>query len=282
MSSFASDKSQGTVDIQASHHLWCFVTQIEEERRRDIDQSNSRREEFNQREKELSDMNARLQAIADKLEELKAERREGALERRENVKARSSVELGVKEMEESGSECPFLFRSPRLGPKLAAVADSSRKQGRGQDRLAALERELEKIESDITTAEASLMESTPAYEDALARHSTLTRSLETAQTTLNALFAKQGRTSQFSSRDERDEHLNELIERNRDTLDKRRKRAEALVNEVRDATGELDAVGERRKQLRNEMEQRKHDVIDSREQVRKLEDERNDKIEQRK
>ncbi|GAA5927291.1 cohesin subunit SMC3 [Sporobolomyces koalae] len=229
---------------------------IEEERRRDIDQSNTRREEFNTREKELQDLSRRLQTVKEQIEELKVERRENALERREKVKARSSVELGVREMEESGKK--------------------------GQDRLTALEAELERIETEITTTEASLMESTPAYEDALARQTDLTRQLETAQTTLNALFAKQGRSSQFTSKQERDQHLNELITRNRDTLDKRRSRERGLVQEGSSARNELEQVGGRRKELRGEIEKRKEDILELRDQIRTLEEEKNEKTEQRK
>ncbi|GAA5892360.1 cohesin subunit SMC3 [Sporobolomyces salmoneus] len=229
---------------------------IEEERRRDIDQSNTRREEYNQREKELTEMNDRLKAIGEKLEELKVERREGALERREKVKQRSRAELGVREMEETGKK--------------------------GQDRLAALEKELEKIETDIITAEASLMESTPAYEDAVTRQSQLSQSLETSQTTLNALFAKQGRTSQFSTRAERDEHLTDLIRRNEETLEKRRRREQALREEVEMGKKELGQTGERRREVRGDMERRKEGVMEARDQSREFEQERNEKIEQRK
>ena len=53
--------------------------------------------------------------IREKVEELKVERREGALERREKVKARSGAELQVREMEESGSRSPNLRISQRDG-----------------------------------------------------------------------------------------------------------------------------------------------------------------------
>lgn len=64
----------------------------------------------------MTEMNDRLKAIKEKLEELKVERREGALERREKVKARSGVELGVREMEESGSKSSFSGPFPGFGP----------------------------------------------------------------------------------------------------------------------------------------------------------------------
>ncbi|GAA6010091.1 hypothetical protein JCM11491_005863 [Sporobolomyces phaffii] len=229
---------------------------IEEERRRDIDQSNTRREEFNSREKQVADMTARLTEIHDKLEELKLERREGASERRDQVKSRSRVELRVSELEESGQ--------------------------RGEDRLTGLERELDKIQHDITQAEASLMEAAPQYQDALARESELNQELETAQTTLNALFAKQARSSQFSSRDERDRHLNELIARNAETLAQRRSREQALINEGRQARDDLEQIGERRRELRAIADKRKEDQHELRDQVRKLDQEKNDKSEQRK
>ena len=227
----------------------------------------------------MSGLTERLKVIREKVEELKVERREGALERREKVKARSGAELQVREMEESGS------KSSLLSNLLKCEADS-RVLGclaeKGQDRLASLETELEKIETDITSTEASLMESTPAYEDTLSRQTSLTQSLETAQTTLNALFAKQGRSSQFSTQEERDEHLEGLIRRNEETLTLRRNREEGLRREGEEARKELEGVGERRRELRKEMERRKEGLGELREEMKGLEEEKNEKSEQRK
>jgi structural maintenance of chromosome 3 (chondroitin sulfate proteoglycan 6) len=229
---------------------------IEEERRRDIDQSNQRREEFNEREKQLLGISNRLNEIKEKLEEFKLERRERALERREKVQSRSRIELTVKELEESGQK--------------------------GQDLLNLLETELEKIQTEITSHEASLMESLPSYQDALNLQSDLTRSLETGQTTLKALFAKQGRSSQFDNKRQRDQHLQELIKRNQETLVQRRNREQGLVKEGQEARNELELVGQRRKQLRQEIDQRKLGSIELKQEMKNFELEKQEKIEQRK
>ncbi|GAA6063023.1 hypothetical protein JCM10212_001802 [Sporobolomyces blumeae] len=229
---------------------------IEEERRRDIDQANSRREEFNQREKELGELSDRLGAIRDKTEELKVERRDGALERRDKVRLRTEVECLVKDAEDAGRK--------------------------GQDRLASLQAELDKIERDMTTSQASLEDLVPAYEAAVARETQLEQSLEAAHTTLNALFAKQGRSGQFASRAERDEHLHALIRRNDETLETRRKRERALVQDLQEARKELEEVQRRRSEVRNELERRKEALGELRDQLRKLDEQRAEKSEQRK
>ncbi|GAA5964873.1 hypothetical protein JCM3765_005807 [Sporobolomyces pararoseus] len=237
---------------------------IEEERRRDIDQSNSRREESSKRDQELTNLSNRLQTIKEKLEEMKLERRELGTERREKVKKRSGLELEIKEMEEIGRK--------------------------GQDRLNSLTKELAKIETSIKSTETSLLsESLPAYESALSKQSELQQSFEQVETTLKALFAKQGRrtggtggNSNFTSLEERDQHLKELIQRNEETLSIRRKRQSNLNQESLESKQELEKVGEKRKELRTLMEEKKQELMELRDQVKKLEFEKQEKIEQRK
>ncbi|GAA5985596.1 hypothetical protein JCM5350_007149 [Sporobolomyces pararoseus] len=235
---------------------------IEEERRRDIDQSNSRREESSKRDQELSRLVNRLETIKEKLEEMKLERRELGSERREKVKNRSGLELEIKEMEEIGRK--------------------------GQDRLNSLTRELSKIESSIESTTNLLSQALPDYESALTRQSELTSTFEQGQTTLKALFAKQGRkggggsSSNFSTVRERDQHLQELIERTEETLSTRSKRQQTLLQESKDSKTELERVGEKRKELRSLMEEKKQELLELREQVREFEIEKNEKIEKRK
>ncbi|GAA5910698.1 hypothetical protein JCM5296_006815 [Sporobolomyces johnsonii] len=229
---------------------------IEEERRRDIDNANTRREEFNAREKQMAELRARLSTNREKLDELKEEHREAARERREAVKARTQVECLVRDAEEAGKK--------------------------GQTRLATLEAALSEVESSITTAEVSLMEAAPAWEDALARETALRQALETAQTTLNALFAKQGRQAQFTSQAERDAHLGELLRRNEETLEQRRAREQQLEREREEAKAEMEEVGERRAEMRRELEGRKEVLRELQDELRMLKEEEAEKNEQRK
>ncbi|GAA5908591.1 hypothetical protein JCM6882_003686 [Rhodosporidiobolus microsporus] len=232
------------------------LDQIEEERRRDVDQANTRREEFNEREREMGDITARLASHREKLDELKTEHREASGERRDLVKARTQVECLVRDAEEAGKKA--------------------------EDRLASLEKDLDAVAHEITSTEASLMEATPAWEDASARETTLRESLSSAQTTLRGLFAKQGRQSQFRTREERDEHLKGLVERTEATLGQRRGREDALTREVEAARKELEEVEGRRREVRKELDGRKDRVEELQSEVRRVKEEMAAKMEQRK
>ncbi|GAA5970675.1 hypothetical protein JCM11641_007396 [Rhodosporidiobolus odoratus] len=229
---------------------------IEEERRRDVDNANSRREEFVGREKEMADINARLEANREQLDELKTEHREASGERRDLVKARTQVDCLVRDAEEAGKKAT--------------------------DRLATLERDLDAVESEITSTEAELMEATPAYEEASRREATLREQLTSAQTTLRALFAKQGRQSQFSSKGERDAHLATLVQRNEATLEQRRAREGVLQREGEETQREVGEVQERRTEMRGSLEGRKDAVRELQEELRALKEQQAGKMEQRK
>ncbi|GAA5946350.1 hypothetical protein JCM10213_006535, partial [Rhodosporidiobolus nylandii] len=229
---------------------------IEEERRRDVDSANTRREEWEGRVRELSDITKRLDDIHEKLEELKVEHRDASGERRDLVKARTQVECLVRDAEEAGKKAT--------------------------DRLALLERDLEAVSSEITSTEASLMETTPAWEDALARSSAMRDALTSAQTTLQQLYAKQGRQAQYGSRAERDQHLQQLLARHEATLAQRKAREEAIVREIEETKREVEEVGERRKELRREVDGREGTRDALVKELREVRREKEEKSEQRK
>ncbi|GAA5841478.1 hypothetical protein JCM11251_007154 [Rhodosporidiobolus azoricus] len=232
------------------------LDQIEEERRRDVDMANTRREEFVGREKEMGDITSRLAAHREKLDELKTEHRETSGERRDVVKARTQVECLVRDAEEAGKKA--------------------------EDRLATLEKDLDAVAHEITSVEAELMEATPAYEDASARETSLREALSSAQTTLRGLFAKQGRQSQFKSKQERDEHLQQLVARTAATLEQRKGREETMQRELEEAKKELEEVEGRRREVRKELEGRKEKGEELLGEVRRVKEDMAGKMEQRK
>lgn len=101
------------------------LSQIEEERRRDVDNANSRREEANDRQKAVAvshsksllflatctdksvlpqELEETLDAHRQRLELLKIDHRETSSERRDATKLKSEVECIVQDAEDAGSE----------------------------------------------------------------------------------------------------------------------------------------------------------------------------------
>ncbi|KAI5476815.1 chromosome segregation protein, SudA [Pseudohyphozyma bogoriensis] len=229
---------------------------IEEERRRDIDNANTRREEFNSRQAEIAGLDATLAAHRQRLEILSIEHRQTSGERREAVKAKAEVECFIRDAEEEGK--------------------------RGFDRLGKLERELKKVEADINDKKTELMEAVPAWEDKVAEEKKAKERLEVVDTKLRTLVGKQGRTTQFKSQKERDAHLRKEIESRKGVIGVREKRAEEVKKDLGNAKGELENAEKRWEEGKAELDERKEVLRGLAEEWDKYKKEEVEKSEKRK
>ncbi|GAA5861222.1 hypothetical protein JCM3774_002232 [Rhodotorula dairenensis] len=196
-----------------------MLDQIEEGRNKDIDDANSRREEFNQREKELSAIRRRLSTLREELAALQTEHAELSEERREVTKARTQVDCLVRDAE-----------------------DASRSSAA---RRADVVAELERTEASIAEKEAELEETArPEYEAKKQEQEQAEAELEELQVTLGGMYARQGRRGQFRSRQERDQHLQGLLDQQEEALEARRSREEALKGKLKEYLDELKRLQE--------------------------------------
>ncbi|KDE07866.1 hypothetical protein MVLG_01960 [Microbotryum lychnidis-dioicae p1A1 Lamole] len=210
------------------------LEQIEEERRRDVDSANTRREETNEREKAAAELEATLTATRQRLEILRIEHREASDERSDLTKSQAQVECIVRDAEDATH--------------------------RGEERLHELEQELEQVEGSIHEAETELMEVTPQFEDLSRSEATTRQALETAQTTLGVLHAKEGRRNQFRTQAERDRHLKALVEGHGKAIQEREKGAQALEADLEKAKETLSAIQEGSAEVRKELDGRKEAI----------------------
>jgi structural maintenance of chromosome 3 (chondroitin sulfate proteoglycan 6) len=210
------------------------LDQIEEDRRADIDQANTRQNEFRQRDQELKQLDQDLDNKKQELELLEIDHRQTSAERRDQVQAKAQVECLIRDAE-----------------------DATR---RGQDRLTRLQEQLQQVEEEINDKEGELMEAAPAWEDKVAEQSALQSTLDQAETTLKSLYAKQGRQNQFNTKRERDEHLTEQIDELKQHIQRRREHATQLEEDISQARVEVDDLAERQTELRGELDGRKEDV----------------------
>merc|ERR1712093_731559 len=120
------------------------------------------------------------------MELLKLERRQLDEDRRETSKAQAKIELKVKNLSDGQS---------------AAEQARSRHQ-----------QELKPVRQDIAAKEAELAKILPDYNMRKAKESDVRKSLDTAGAARTRLYNKQGRTSQFKNKAERDAWLKEEIE----------------------------------------------------------------------
>ncbi|KAM0746239.1 structural maintenance of chromosome protein 3 [Meredithblackwellia eburnea MCA 4105] len=229
---------------------------IEDERRRDVDNANTRRTEFAQRESEMAEHDATLASHRQKLELLGIEHRQASADRREATKAKAQVECLVQDAEDAGKK--------------------------GSDRLKQHKKELSTLEESILEKEAELMEVSPTWEDKTKEESVLHQRLDEVTTLLSTLQAKQGRTSQFKTQKERDAHLKAIIAEREKLVQERERRIESTKLDLEGCKRELSENEKRSDELRAEMEGRKEAGREVMEEVGKLKEEEGEKIEKRK
>ena len=116
------------------------------------------------------------------------------------------------------------------------------------------EQELSKLRADITTKEKELEKIKPKYEEMKKREDSCTRELALKEQKRKELYAKQGRGSQFTSRDQRDDWIKkelkslnkqikdktEQIAKLTQDLEREAKRKVELDKKIDEATGEQD------------------------------------------
>ncbi|GAA5987111.1 hypothetical protein JCM10908_001030 [Rhodotorula pacifica] len=234
-----------------------MLDQIEEGRNKDIDEANTRREEFNLREKELSTIRRRLSTLREELSALQTEHAELSEERREVTKARTQVDCLVRDAE-----------------------DASRSSAA---RRADVVAELERTEAAIVEKEAELDETArPDYNAKKEEQEKAQAELDELQVTLGGLYARQGRRGQFRTKQERDQHLQGLIDRQEEALEARRSREEALVQEREETERERQEVEARRVERRKELDGQKGKMKEYLDELKRLHEENGEQNEHRK
>merc|ERR1712036_19729 len=116
------------------------------------------------------------------------------------------------------------------------------------------EQELQKLRTDIEGKEKELEKIKPKYEEMKKKEDECTRELALKEQKRKELYAKQGRGSQFTSKDQRDEWIKkelkslnkqikdkgQQIERLAEDLKRDAKRKVELEKKVEEATGDQD------------------------------------------
>ncbi|SCV71055.1 BQ2448_3817 [Microbotryum intermedium] len=234
------------------------LEQIEEERRRDVDSANTRREETNEREKAAAELEATLTATRQRLEILRIEHREASDERSDLTKSQAQVECIVRDAEDATRK---FQRNWHMSSHVCPTDSSTGTYAdRGEERLHELEQELEHVEASINEAETELMEVSPQFEDLSRSEASTRQALETAQTTLGVLHAKEGRRNQFRTQAERDRHLKALVEGHGKAIEERERGAQSLEQDLEKAREALGGIQEGSAEIRKELDGRKEAI----------------------
>ena len=158
----------------------------------------------------------------------------------EAVRKRAKIELDVKDLEE------------RVASDAGLEADA--------------EEQLKAVEAEIKETESKLAELAPAVAEASSEEERIKGLLDACARRLQALHAKQGRSAQFKSRQERDEWLNGEIKGLQKTL----KQEQAAAAK---AAKELEAAEKKAKNAESDVASRQAEIEDRQARLREAEQE---------
>jgi structural maintenance of chromosome 3 (chondroitin sulfate proteoglycan 6) len=154
---------------------------IESARRKDLEEANGLRGQSVDRERQISNLESQLTAAKQKLESLNQDKLQLEQERRESIKARTQVECMLKDSE-----------------------DLKEKNG---SKKAKWEKEANRLKREIDSKTQQLAILQPKYETQEKEYNQVAERLSELETIITSLYEKQGRSHQFRTQKERDQHI---------------------------------------------------------------------------
>ncbi|TVY37859.1 Chromosome segregation protein [Lachnellula subtilissima] len=162
------------------------LDEIEDLRRDGIEGTDEDQEAFLEGERAITEVDDEIKQLNRQMELLRLERRQLEEDRRDTWKTQAKIELDVKTLSDGLS---------------------STEQARSQH-----QQELKSVKQEIAAKEAELKKILPEYKKRKDNETEVKQKLDAAEATQNRLYNKQGRTSQFKSKAERDKWLKSEIE----------------------------------------------------------------------
>lgn len=186
------------------------------------------------------------------------------------------------------------------------IADLNNAAGDADERRARIEKELAEVEKRIGTVEAELAEVEPEWSErvreekqekilcviTLSVHLSVLRDLhltsfhehrlDTTKARLDALFAKQSRTSQFRNQAQRDAFINTELQNIARYEDDQARTRENIAEQLAEARRQLADLNETNEDKRRDLEDRKDKIKEWAGELQELKGEESKLIEQRK
>jgi structural maintenance of chromosome 3 (chondroitin sulfate proteoglycan 6) len=194
--------------------------------------------------------------LKDKIELVTVEREQQESDKRESHKAKTQVELLIKDLEEAST------RNVRQRETLQAD-------------LEALQTEIEEKEEELEALE-------PRYQATLTQETAVRTQLEQAEAKQKTLYDKQGRASQFRTQKERDAFLRKEIDKDKAFLSNRERALDDSTININNAKETVETKKAKEAEIREELENRKDDMAKWNDELRKITKQRNEVDERKK
>ncbi|OCF72938.1 chromosome associated protein [Kwoniella mangroviensis CBS 8886] len=220
------------------------LDKVEEERREDIHDSNTKRKEFNDKEEQVQKYEESLTTAKHALSTTQLALRQYEAEMADLVRARTEIECVIADFTTAGEA--------------------------GEQRRAEVAEELRSLEERIEEASERLDELIIDAERRIAEERQARETLETTQSKLAVLFAKQGRAQQFNTKAARDRYLQGEIQSLRDYETDQQTRVDSLRTDVENAKDQLTEVMARSRERSRQEDERRDNLRRMAEEVTTL------------
>lgn len=157
------------------------LDQIEDQRQTGVDDTDENRRTFVSNEEDIAQISAEMAEVKQQIDFLNVDKRQLEDERKEAAKVKAQAEL-----------------------QLQTLVDGQNQAQKTKDRH---EKELKRVQAAIKERESELTQLLPKYNSQKQQERDAKEELDTAETTRQRLFAKQGRNSKFRNKKERDDWL---------------------------------------------------------------------------
>jgi structural maintenance of chromosome 3 (chondroitin sulfate proteoglycan 6) len=231
------------------------LNEIDQVRTDGAEGADENREEFLEGERLISELEDEIKQLRRQMELLKLERRTLEEDRRDASKAQAKFELNVKTLTDG-------------------LSASEQARTRHQQ-------ELKAVKQEIAAKEAELAEILPDYTERKLKETEVKQNLDTADSTRQRLYNKQGRGAQFKSKAERDNWLkNEIQELNTALGEQKANRMDAdeevkvVQKEIKSLEGEIDGLRQRFEGWGGSRQALFDEVATAKDALEKLHDER--------
>jgi structural maintenance of chromosome 3 (chondroitin sulfate proteoglycan 6) len=235
--------------------LAAALDEIEDARLNGIEGSDDSREAFLEGEKAIEELNVEIKQLTRQMELLKLERRQLEEDRRETSKAQAKVELAVKTLTDG-------------------LSASEQARTRHQQ-------ELKSVKQDIASKEAELAKILPEYTKRKAKEGQVKQNLDVAEASRTRLYNKQGRSSQFKNKAERDAWLKGQIAELNTALGEQKanrinadEEVKAVQSEIQNLEGEIAGLRERMEGWGGNRQALQDEVTSAKDSLEKLNEER--------
>ncbi|KAE9367921.1 putative chromosome segregation protein sudA [Stipitochalara longipes BDJ] len=235
--------------------LAAALDEIEDARLNGIEGTDDSREAFLEGEKAIEELNVEIKQLTRQMDLLKLERRQLEEDRRETSKAQAKIELTVKTLTDG-------------------LSASEQARARHQQ-------ELKSVKQDIASKEAELAKILPEYTKRKAKEGQIKQNLDVAEAGRTRLYNKQGRSSQFKNKAERDAWLKGEIAELNTALGEQKanhinanEEVKAVQTEIQNLEGEIAGLRERMEGWGGNRQALQDEVTSAKDSLEKLTDER--------